>query len=240
MYLGIEIGGTKLQLGVGAGDGSPLVQLLRFDVDPSQGAAGILRRIEKGAQELLQRHPIAAIGCGFGGPVDVAEGRVVKSHHVAGWNGLELADWLQRLFGVPAAIANDADTAGLAEARFGAGFGASPVLYVTVGTGIGAGLIVDGQIYAGCGRGAAELGHLRPGLHADRPDENLESLAAGWGIAAAAQSRLSGGAVSHRFSSLAPGLDRKVPDAVRQRLIEAEAAAEEFAADLLTRCDGIV
>lgn len=240
MYLGIEIGGTKLQLGIGAGDGSPLVRLERFDVDPAQGAEGILRRIERAALDLLDRHAIRAVGCGFGGPVDAAGGRVVKSHHVAGWDRFELAGWLGRVFAAPAVIANDADTAGLAEAQFGAGRGASPVLYVTVGTGIGAGLILDGRIYTGNGAGAAELGHLRPGLHADRPEENLESLAAGWGIAATAQARLSGGAVSHRFSSLSPGLDPHEPDAVRQRLIETEEADEEHAADLLSRCDGNV
>lgn len=240
MYLGIEIGGTKLQLGVGTGDGSPLELLERFDVDPAQGARGILLQIERTALEVLDRHQIQSVGCGFGGPVRAAAGQVVKSHHVEGWDDFKLAGWLRKVFGLPATIANDADTAGLAEARFGAGRSANPVLYVTVGTGIGAGLIVDGRIYSGAGGGAAELGHLRPGLHADRPEENLESLAAGWGIAAGAQARLSGGAVTHRFSSLSSGLDPHEPEAVRQRLIEAEEADQEHAADLLSRCDGHV
>jgi len=115
---------------------------------------------------------------------------VVRSHHVEGWAGFPLAAWLQESLLRPVTIANDADTAGLAEARFGAGRGANPVFYVTVGTGIGGGLIVDGKIYRGNGAGAAELGHLRPGLDAASPEENLESLAAGWGIAAQMHAKL--------------------------------------------------
>jgi glucokinase len=240
MYLGIEIGGTKLQLGLGAGDGSPLLALERRDVDPSEGARGILRQITEVGQLLVSRHAVRAVGCGFGGPVDAAAGRVVRSHHVEGWEDCALVDWLREDFGVPAVIANDADTAGLAEARFGAGRGTNPVLYVTVGTGIGGGLIVDGHIYRGHGGGATEIGHLRPGLHADRPDQIVEALAAGWGIAAAAQARVSGGAVTHRLGPLTRGSRPLDAEAVRQRLIEAEEADEEHVADLLERCDGAV
>jgi len=190
MHLGIEIGGTKLQLGVGAGDGSPLAELERFDVDAARGAEGIRGQILLAARTLLARYEIARIGCGFGGPIDAAAGRVVRSHHVEGWADFPLAAWLQESLLRPVTIANDADTAGLAEARFGAGRGANPVFYVTVGTGIGGGLIVDGRIYRGNGAGAAELGHLRPGLDAASPEENLESVAAGWGIAAQMNDRL--------------------------------------------------
>ena len=98
-------------------------------------------------------------------------------------------------------LGNDCDVAGLAEARFGAGRGRRVVFYVTIGSGIGGGLVVDGQIYRGHGIAAAEIGHLRPGLHADRPDETVESLASGWGIAAAAQSRLAD-PIYHPFPSL--------------------------------------
>ena len=138
---------------------------------------------------------------------------------------------------LPALLQNDCDVAALAEARHGAGRGHNVVLYVTVGTGIGGGLVVDGHIYRGNGRAAAEIGHLRPGLHADRPDQTVESLASGWGIAAAAQSRLSD-RISHAFVPLTSGLHSSTPDEVRQRLIETEEAEEEYAADLWERCGG--
>jgi len=237
-FLGIEIGGTKLQLGVGSGDGK-LVALDRFDVRPKLGAAGILEQIETSARVLISRHGVSAIGIGFGGPVDSAGGIVTKSHHVDGWDGHALVDWCRRVLALPATLENDCDSAGLAEARYGAGQGCKAVLYVTVGTGIGGGLAVDGQIYRGNGHGAAEIGHLRPGLHADRPDQTVESMASGWGIAAAAQARLSD-PISHPFIPLTAGLVRTTPDEVRQRLIETEEAEEEYAADLWERCGGKV
>ncbi|HUY31279.1 MAG TPA: ROK family protein [Pirellulales bacterium] len=209
MYLGIEIGGTKLQLGVGRGNAASLVDLRRFHIEPAHGAAGIREQIRAAAVELVARHGVTRVGYGFGGPVDASRGRVVKSHHVEGWVDFPLADWTREHVGVPAVIGNDADLAGLAEARFGAGQGRNPVFYVTVGTGIGGGLIVNGDVYGGHGAGAAEIGHLRPGLHAERPDQTIESIASGWGIAAAAKAR-----------------------------IEAGAALEVYTADLWRRCDG--
>lgn len=237
MFLGIEIGGTKLQLGVGAGDGSPLAAVERFEVVGERGATGILEQIAQTAPALVAKYDVQAVGIGFGGPVDVAEGRVVKSHHVDGWTDFKLVDWCRQKLSLPARLGNDADTAGLAEARFGAGRGANPVFYLTIGTGIGGGLIVDREIYRGSGLGAAELGHLRPGLNADRPDDTIESFAAGWGIAAAAQDRLAG-PVTHRLNPLRTELRFRRPEDVRQRLIEVEEADEEWSADLLERCDG--
>ncbi len=236
LFLGIEIGGTKLQLGVGPGDGT-LAALDRFEVRPKLGAAGILEQIEASARVLIARHNVSAIGIGFGGPIDSRRGMVTKSHHVDGWERFALVDWCRRMLLLPATLQNDCDAAGLAEARFGAGRGRKVVLFVTVGTGIGGGLVIDGQIYRGNGHGAAEIGHLRPGLHADRSDQTVESLASGWGIAAAAQARLSD-PISHAFIPLTSGLHRSTPDEVRQRLIETEEAEEEYAADLWDRCGG--
>jgi glucokinase len=236
MFLGIEIGGTKLQLGVGHGDGA-LVALERYDVQPKLGAAGILERIEQAGRVLIARHDVSALGIGFGGPIDRAAGAVVKSHHVEGWDDFKLVDWCQKKLTLPAVLENDCDAAGLAEARIGAGQGRSPVFFVTIGTGIGGGLITDQKIYRASGHGAAEIGHLRPGLHADHPDQTVESLASGWGIAAAAQARLSD-PISHAFVPFASGLRRTSPEDVRQRLIETEEASEEYAADLWDRCDG--
>jgi glucokinase len=238
MLLGIEIGGTKLQLGVGPGDGT-LVALERFDVQPKLGAAGILDQIERGAQPLIARHDVTAIGFGFGGPVNRATGCVVKSHHIDGWEDFGVVEWCSKTLSLPATLENDCDAAALAEARFGAGRGRNPVFYVTVGTGIGGGLVVDGRIYRGSGHGAAEIGHLRPGLNADNAEQTVESLASGWGIAAAAQARLTD-PISHPFEPLTTGLTRISAEDVRQRLIETEEAGEEYAADLLERCDGRV
>jgi glucokinase len=236
MYLGIEIGGTKLQLGVGNGDGSPLVELLSFQVDPAGGAQGIRQVIEQTAPELIQRHGVKRIGVGFGGPVDATGQRTIKSHQIEGWGDYPLAEWCRRRLGLPTIVGNDADVAGLAEALFGAGRGQKVVFYITVGSGVGGALIIDGQIHRGGSGVAGEIGHLRPGLHAERPEQTVESIASGWAIAAAAQARLA----EPELRTLDPRKFRRATnaEALRQRLIESEQTEAACAADLLQRCQG--
>lgn len=232
MYLGIEIGGTKLQLGVGRGDGSPLAALRRVDVDPARGAAGILEEVERHGAALLQKHAVERIGVGFGGPVDAAAGRTIKSHQIAGWEDVALADWCGRTLGRPTIIANDCDAAALAEARFGAGRGRAVVFFVTIGTGVGGGLVIDGKLH-GAGRPAvAEIGHLRPGLQCDRDDQTVESLASGWGIASAARERFTDEIV-HSLDRLRDAQDERER---RERMRFAVMEDEEYLADLWQRC----
>jgi glucokinase len=230
MFLGIEIGGTKLQLGLGAGDGA-ITALWRGTVNPAEGSEGIRKQIVAAVPELLAKSNLPAgalkgVGIGFGGPTDDATQSVVKSHHIAGWDGFPLADWVSDLVGVPAVLCNDADVAGLAEALFGAGKGLSPIFYITVGTGVGGGLIIDGQIYRGAGRGAAEIGHLRPVYPLSRPqgdDEILEGWAAGWGVERAAWERtgerLTGKQVAEAARSGNP-VARSILDEAVQALAE--------------------
>ena len=190
MYLAIEIGGTKLQLGVGTGIGTELAAVEHREVDAHGGAAAILEQIKEMGGVLLRQHSVERIGIGFGGPVLSDIGRVIKSHQVPGWDNLPLADWCRETFGLPAVIGNDCDVAALAEASCGAGQGGNPVFYVTVGTGIGGGLVIDGRLH-GRGRPAvAEIGHLRPGLEATGAERTVESLAAGPAIAEEARRRM--------------------------------------------------
>ena len=188
MFLGIEIGGTKLQLGLGDGEGT-IKSLWRGTVNPAEGGEGIRKQIESAVPELLtraktDRGELRGVGIGFGGPTDDATQTVIRSHQIKGWDGFPLADWIRDLLqGVPAVLCNDADVAGLAEALFGAGKGLSPIFYMTIGSGIGGGLIIDGQIYRGVGRGAAEIGHLVIGGETKgEARSTTESLASGWAI----------------------------------------------------------
>jgi glucokinase len=204
MFLGIEIGGTKLQLGVGAGDGV-LAGLWRGPVDVAAGPEGIRRQIVAAVPELLgrsgvERSRLKGVGIGFGGPVDDAMRTIIKSHQIEGWDNFPLADWIDDLIGLPAVLGNDADVAGLAEALHGAGKGLSPIFYVTIGSGIGGGFIIDGEIYRGVGKGAAEIGHLRiatPGGY-----DILEHLASGWGIESQATARMMCGETAEMLQRL--------------------------------------
>lgn len=237
MLLGIEIGGTKLQLGVGDGTRAELVELVRADVQPERGAAEILRQILQLGERLVRAHRVTRIGFGFGGPVDAAAGRVIRSHHVNGWENCHLTQWCREQLGTPAVLGNDCDVAALAETHFGSGLGRQSVLFLTVGTGVGGGYVQRGQLL-GTGRPAAcEIGHLRPGLLAVEADQTVESLASGWGIAAAAQARLSGAVTGAcRAWEAHAGPENRVER--QRRLADATHADRASLDDLRRRCGG--
>jgi glucokinase len=244
VYLGIEIGATKLQLGVGAGDGV-LAGLWRGGVNIAEGPEGIRRQIMAAVPELLagagvERSRLRGVGIGFGGPVDDATRTIIKSHQIEGWDGFPLADWLSDLVGLPAALGNDADVAGLAEALHGAGKGLSPIFYITVGSGIGGGLILNGAIYRGVGHGAAEIGHLKmcpSGVSSYYPyswarDAGIvEETASGWGIEKMVEDALWRG--EGRDSLLLRLVDKEREKITTKHVAQAAEAGDAFALSIL-------
>ncbi|RYG54243.1 MAG: ROK family protein [Chitinophagaceae bacterium] len=176
LFVGIEIGGTKLQIVSGNANGQVLSSH-RFEVITAEGATGIQNRIEAVIQESYKGR-IAAVGIGFGGPVNRITGQIATSFHVEGWSGFPIKDWLEVISGCPVAVDNDANVAALGEATFGAGKGLNPVLYVTLGSGVGAGLIIDDQIYHGITPGELEIGHLKM----DKSGAIFESRCSGWAV----------------------------------------------------------
>jgi len=186
LALGIEIGGTKLQAGIGSGEPA-LRALVRRTVDPSRGGEGIREEIPALVEEAISKagvHPaeLSGIGVGFGGPVDSEVGRVLVSHQVEGWSNFPLRDWLVDRFRVPVVLQNDCKAAALAEYVLGAGKGCRRIFYVTAGSGIGGGLVVDGKVDTGQGLGAGEIGHTWvPDPRTGKP-EKLELVASGWSI----------------------------------------------------------
>lgn len=176
-FLGIEIGGTKLQLVV-ADASLRIEQQIRYTIDPAGGAGHIKKQIEEGWKSLRSPDKIVAIGVGFGGPVDWKQGTIRVSHQVEGWGDFNFSAWLQQLTGKHVAIENDANTAALAEALYGSGKGYDKVFYMTIGSGIGGGLIVGGDIYHGRIPGEVEIGHLR----LNKTGDILESKCSGWAV----------------------------------------------------------
>jgi glucokinase len=176
-FVGIEIGGTKLQIVTG-GVNAKIIERHRRLVDRAQGDDGIRRQIEATLGKILPQTKIAAVGVGFGGPVDWQTGKIARSHHIEGWTGFEIGQWLAGISRAPVFVDNDANVAALGEAFHGAGRGANPVFYVTLGSGVGGGLIVDGRIYHGAKPGEVEIGHVR----LDRSGVILESRCSGWSV----------------------------------------------------------
>jgi glucokinase len=186
LALGVEIGGTKLQAAVGSGEG-PLRSLARIRVDPAQGAGGIREALPALVDQALSQagcrpEALRGIGVGFGGPVDSARGQILVSHQIEGWSGFPLREWFETRWRRPTVVQNDAKTAAFAEASRGAGRGFGRIFYVTIGSGIGGGLVVGGVIDQGQGLGAGEIGHTWvPDPRTGAP-EKLELVASGWSI----------------------------------------------------------
>jgi glucokinase len=193
--LGLDFGGTKLAAGIVDSETGAVLAALRAPTPAGGAQAGIAAMFALG-QQLVAHHtePIGAVGVSFGGPVE-ADGRTVRlSMHIPGWEGTPLAALCEQAFAVPARIANDADAAALAEYRFGAGHGCRHMLYLTVSTGIGGGVIVDGKLHRGEHAWAGEVGHMI--LKPDGPpcacggNGCLESLSSGLSIARDARARI--------------------------------------------------
>lgn len=160
LALGIDFGGTSVKIGVCRGD-----QLLdKADPIPTKaypGADNLLREIENQIAELRQRHPdIAAIGAGLPGFVNWETGRVHALTNVEGWEGMNLKEALGKATGLPCVAENDANAMTYAEWRYGAGRGRQYLLAMTLGTGVGGGLVLGGELYRGSTFGAGEIGQI--------------------------------------------------------------------------------
>jgi len=176
MHIAIEIGGTKLQIARGNPKTGAIDQNFRFMVDRERGAAGILTQIETTLAALHE--PIETIGLGFGGPVDRESGIIATSHQIDGWSGFNFRKWLHSRYKASVFIENDANTAALGEARFGAGKNFSHVFYITLGSGVGGGMVINKKLYLGSMPGEAEVGQMRM----DKTGRTLESFCSGWAL----------------------------------------------------------
>ena len=174
-YLGIEIGGTKLQLAL-ADEELNIIKRFRFKVEQEAGAKGICTLIENSLSEI--KEDITSIGVGFGGPIDRSTGNIFTSYHISGWSDFSLKAWLEKLSGVEVIVDNDANVAALGEALHGAGENYETVFYVTLGSGVGSGLVQYGKIYHGAVPGESEFGHIR----LDRSGKTLQSSCSGWAV----------------------------------------------------------
>jgi glucokinase len=156
----LDIGGTKIAAGA-VDESGRLLARREFPTDAHLGLADGLGRMTAMLQQALEQSggELRGIGIGCTGPVYPHSGRVGKVEFLPGWEDADLAGALQAAFGVPVALENDANAAALGEWAWGSGQSAATFILVTVGTGIGAGLVLDGKLYRGVGGSHPELGH---------------------------------------------------------------------------------
>lgn len=152
-YTGIDIGGTKCAVIVG--DDNGVKEKIRFDTTDVNDTLG---NITKAAEKLGVGE---AIGISCGGPLDSKKGIIMSPPNLLGWDNIEIVKMLEEKFGVPVGIQNDANACALAEWKYGAGKGCENMIFLTFGTGMGAGLILDGRLYSGTNDMAGEIGHIR-------------------------------------------------------------------------------
>lgn len=187
--LGLDVGGTKCAvLLADCGEKIRVVEKLRFETRTDLGLEYAKEKLLKTAGELIARSdaPVQAIGVSCGGPLNSRTGVVQSPPNLPGWDNVPIVELLESAFGIPAFLQNDANACALVEWKYGAGCGMEDMVFLTMGTGMGAGVIADGRLLRGSRDMAGEVGHLR--LEHDGPvgygkTGSFEGFASGGGIA---------------------------------------------------------
>ena len=202
-YIGIDVGGTKCAVSLG-NENAEVLKTVRF---PTEGPEETVARILDEAEALVRGsdEPVRTAGISCGSPLDPKRGIIQSPPNLPGWDNIEIVRMTEERLGIPAVLCNDANACALAEWKFGAGRGCENMVFLTFGTGMGAGLILDGRLYNGANGNAGEVGHMR--LERFGPigygkQGSFEGFASGGGIAqiartAAVEKLQRGGSVGY-------------------------------------------
>lgn len=164
MIAGLDIGGTKCAVLLGKPQENDLCIVDRVEFPTPATPNEALKSLEATLRSLCQKHGLdapEAIGISCGGPLDSKRGVILSPPNLIGWDEVHITDAMSAAFGVPSYLCNDADAGALAEWMFGAGHGCEHMIFLTFGTGLGAGLILNGRLYTGATNFAGEIGHVR-------------------------------------------------------------------------------
>ena len=236
LVLGVDLGGTKTLCAVASRRG----EIIGRDLRPTPAAdgpeAGIKALLDsmRGALADAGASPgqIVAIGLGVPGLLDVAAGVMLTSPNLPGWRDVPLRDIVQQEFGVATHLVNDANAAALGEAKYGAARGVADFVYVTLSTGIGAGIVIGGKLYTGKFGGAGELGHMT--IQADGPpcacggNGCWETLASGTALEREARVRLRAGETSLMLEYVDGDIDRVDAPRVHRAALAGDRLANEL------------
>ena len=159
---GVDIGGTKCALTIGevGADGIKILDKVKF-ATPKRDPEGTISRFFAELDVRFGKYSVESVGISCGGPLDIDRGIILSPPGLPGWDDVHIVDAFKKRYGVPCAIQNDANACALAEWRYGAGKGSRNMVFLTFGTGLGAGIIIDGKLYSGTNGMAGEAGHIR-------------------------------------------------------------------------------
>ena len=155
---GVDLGGTKIATALLTTEGH-IVERKRLDTLAEEGPDAVIERIAQSVKDVQKGHPILGVGVGTPGPLDSEKGVVLHGPNLAGWTNVPLRDRLQNLLQTEVKVENDANAAAWGEYVFGAGKGTKNMVYITISTGIGSGLVLNGELFVGSNSFAGELGH---------------------------------------------------------------------------------
>jgi len=233
--LAFDLGGTKFAFGVVAENGEVLGSD-KIETLAKQGPEQAIQRVNLAAQSLLQKlniKPEELIGIGIAspGPLDISKGCVDGSPNLPGWTGYSIEQGLSTFFNLSARIDNDANAAALGEYKFGAGKNKKNMVYLTVSTGIGGGVIVDGRLMRGANGNAAELGHLTLNINGPAcpcgANGCFEMYASGTAIARRTREAIQAGAPS-QILNLAGSLEEITTHHILDALQKDDALAKKI------------
>lgn len=187
MLAGIDIGGTKCAVTIGniKDEAVEIINKIKFKTSEYSNPYDVLERL---ADELekMQREGIEAIGISCGGPLDSKNGVIMSPPNLPGWDNISVKNFFEERFKAKTFLQNDADACAVTEWKFGAAKGLENVIFLTFGTGLGAGLILNGRLYSGTNSMAGEVGHIRLS----------EFGAVGYGKSGSAEGFCSGGGIA--------------------------------------------
>lgn len=188
IYIGLDIGGTKCSVVLGD-ENFKILEKISFETDVKRGFKIILEEFKHIIYSLLNKYgsyEVTSVGISCGGPLDSNKGVILSPPNLPGWDEVPIVDYFRNEFFVDVFLKNDANACALAEWMFGAGKGSKNMVFLTFGTGLGAGLILNGSLYEGTNDLAGEVGHIR--LNDDGPvgfgkKGSFEGFCSGGGIA---------------------------------------------------------
>jgi glucokinase len=198
-YVGIDIGGTKCAISFGCANSSTgAMEICEKKVVKTMGNSPIeiLEVFKSAIEEYKEMGNILGIGISCGGPLNSAQGVILGPPNLPGWDHVEIVKYYRDIFNVPVFLQNDANACAMAEWRYGAGRGCDNLIFMTFGTGLGAGFILNGRLYTGANDMAGEVGHIR--LSESGPigygkAGSFEGFCSGGGIAQIAKMRVRAG-----------------------------------------------
>ncbi len=216
-FIGIDIGGTKCAatLGESEAENIKIAAKERFET-PARNPQETIKKLFEATDAILKEKnlsaaDIAAFGISCGGPLDSKRGIIQNPPNLPAWDNIKICDAFSERYGVPCGLQNDANACALAEWKFGAGRGFDNIAFLTFGTGLGAGLILDGRLYCGANDNAGEVGHIRLGRFGPvgyGKRGSFEGFCSGTGIAKIAKDKVLEQLQMGKHPTLCPDADK--------------------------------